>query len=644
MTGNVFRDVSGDSEPGINRAKDSLGPSRPAHPALGAPRLMSEIGVPAMQASPVPDLTSRGRLLASAVIVMLVAGLLQAIGFRHLLDHGMVDTDDAMRLVMVRSLLAGHGWFNEHVARLQPPLGVIMHWSRLIDGGIASLILLFRTVASRPTAEFLATTLWPVLWIFPAALSALVVARRLGGKTAVFIAFVFLPFFQPAFTQFRPGRIDHDNVQIALFMVATAGTMAFDRSRWGALAAGVGTALALNIGIEALPLAALLGAYLGLRVVFDPALARPVQRYALALALTAAAVYLAQTAPALWGVPRCDQIAVNLVAGLAMAGSGLVLLGALAARLPGPAARLAMLAAVGAAALGTYLGIHPSCLRGPFADIDPRLFSLWLDHVQEMMSLPAILRANPVTALALATGPAAALVATALVLLRTAAVRRDPAWLLAAVLQIVAAAITVYAIRNGSYAMWLGLPAMAAALVHLGVAGRPARLVRTAAAACVFSPVAVTYLAMHVAAGTLGTSSSAVGQPLACTAKSSFAALAAEPPGTVVGDIDLGPFILLYTHDSAESAPYHRLGPGILAAHAVMAARPGAARKLVSRGGYAYVAHCASPAGRDKDGQGDSLAASLARGEAPDWLAPVSDAGSLRIYRVRWAKLVGLRS
>jgi hypothetical protein len=576
-----------------------------------------------------------------AVAVTLVAGALQALAHPHLVSHGMVDTDDAMRLVMVRGLLAGHGWFNEHVARLQPPLGVTMHWSRLIDGAIAALILLFRTVTSRPLAEILATMIWPVLWIFPAALSALVIARRLGGAAAVFVAVVFLPFFQPAFIQFRPGHIDHDNVQIALFLVAVAGTMTFDRSRWGAIAAGAGTALALNIGIEALPLAALLGAYLGLRLALDPALARPVQRYGLALALTTAAVFLAQTAPALWGVPRCDQIAVNLVAGLAVAGAGLVVLGALAPRLPGTLPRLGILAATGIAALGTYLGIHPSCLHGPFADIDPRLFSLWLDHVQEMMPLATALSRDPSTGLAFGTGPIFALAVT-LFALRVRAVRRDPAWLLAIVLEIMATAATVYAIRDSSYAMWLAVPALAAALARLDVLGRPQRLVRTTVTACAVSPLAATYLAMQLAGLIESPPQNDPGGLMACSAKSSFAALAALPQGTVVGDIDLGPFILLYTHDAAESAPYHRLGPGILAAWAVMTAPPGEARELVARGRYAYVAHCGSaPSG--KPAGGEELAARLDRGEVPDWLAPVSDAGGLHVYRVRWAKLVGLR-
>ncbi|MET0668439.1 MAG: hypothetical protein ABWY66_00380 [Xanthobacteraceae bacterium] len=53
----------------------------------------------------------------------------------------LLDTDDAMRLVEMRAWLNGpgllSGWYDLHQSRLQPPDGVDMHWSRLIDAGLA---------------------------------------------------------------------------------------------------------------------------------------------------------------------------------------------------------------------------------------------------------------------------------------------------------------------------------------------------------------------------------------------------------------------------------------------------------------------------------------------------------------------------
>ncbi|HLW92521.1 MAG TPA: hypothetical protein VKS78_14645, partial [Roseiarcus sp.] len=43
------------------------------------------------------------------------------------------NTDDAMRMVEVRDWLAGQAWFDLHQYRLDPPGGVFMHWTRVLD-------------------------------------------------------------------------------------------------------------------------------------------------------------------------------------------------------------------------------------------------------------------------------------------------------------------------------------------------------------------------------------------------------------------------------------------------------------------------------------------------------------------------------
>ena len=80
-----------------------------------------------------------------------------------------LSTDDAMRLVQVRDLLAGQGWFDTTQYRLDPPAGVLMHWSRLIDLPIAALTHLGGTVLPQAMAERVATIVWPaaLLLILP---------------------------------------------------------------------------------------------------------------------------------------------------------------------------------------------------------------------------------------------------------------------------------------------------------------------------------------------------------------------------------------------------------------------------------------------------------------------------------------------
>jgi hypothetical protein len=82
-------------------------------------------------------------------------------------------TDDAMRLVQIRDLLAGQGWFDLTQHRLDPPAGVAMHWSRLIDLPIAALIRAGELAMPRALAETVATIVWPVglLLVFLAGLA-----------------------------------------------------------------------------------------------------------------------------------------------------------------------------------------------------------------------------------------------------------------------------------------------------------------------------------------------------------------------------------------------------------------------------------------------------------------------------------------
>ena len=72
-----------------------------------------------------------------------------------------LSTDDAMRLVEVRDLLAGQSWFDMTQYRLDPPGGVASHWSRLIDLPLALIIKSTSLFASTAFAEKFALIVWP---------------------------------------------------------------------------------------------------------------------------------------------------------------------------------------------------------------------------------------------------------------------------------------------------------------------------------------------------------------------------------------------------------------------------------------------------------------------------------------------------
>src|SRR6478752_1600828 len=111
-----------------------------------------------------------------------------------------LDTDSAMRLVGVRDLLGGQGWFDTVQHRMNTPYGLPMHWSRLVDGPLALLSLV---------SERYALIAWP-LFLLAALLSLLAhLADRLGGRRAVVAVLVLTLLCPELYATFTPGNIDH---------------------------------------------------------------------------------------------------------------------------------------------------------------------------------------------------------------------------------------------------------------------------------------------------------------------------------------------------------------------------------------------------------------------------------------------------
>jgi len=579
-----------------------------------------------------PDLGSPRRLLWTAAAVCLAVWVVLVLAYGPRLAGALGDTDDAMRLALVRDLLHRRGWYDQSVQRLQPPLGSVMHWSRLIDGGIAGLALLLTPLLGAQGGETGARLVWPLLWIVPAVLSTLTLARRLGGGRAVLPAAVMLAVGLPLYVQFSPGRIDHHNAQIALCLVAAAAAQGGVR---GAVLAGAAVALGLAVGLEALLFCALIGAAVALRLVFDRQGRGPAIAFGLSLAAATVAVFLVQTPPWRWGLAVCDAMGINLVLGLAVGGLGLAAAAWTCGSGPRPI-RAAAAAGAAVLALLAYLAPDPRCLHGPMAEIDPRLYPLWLGHVQELMSWPQLFAHNPDHVVVAAASAALALAALGFVMALPGR-WTDFAWLSTGALLLLAIVLAALAARMESYLLWLAAPVLAAALTELARLRFNNALVPPLALALAVSTAPMDVLAQAVFARR-DAAAAAVNQADHCYDASAYGRLAALPPSLVLSEIDLGPYILARTPHSILNAPYHRMSWGILAAQDALTADPDAARAKVRALNVAVIVAC--PAHADLFNHVNAPARSLLRrldqGAAPDWLEPLSGPGEpLRLYRVR---------
>src|SRR3982751_878020 len=211
--------------------------------------------------------------------------------WRAIHGFGLGDTDDNMRMMQVRGLLHGQGWFDLRQYHLNAPFGANIHWSRLVDLPIAGLILLLRPLIGGAAAERWAVGIAPLLPYLLLLFSLALTMRRLVHPRAYPLAFAALFFAGSTNGMFMPERIDHHGWQLALLALAIAA-MADPKKLRGGLTLGLATALSLIIGLEMLIYLAVIGAATVLFWVADQSERERVQAYAVSLSAATAIGFL----------------------------------------------------------------------------------------------------------------------------------------------------------------------------------------------------------------------------------------------------------------------------------------------------------------------------------------------------------------
>jgi hypothetical protein len=455
------------------------------------------------------------------------------------------------------------------------------------------------------------------------------------------IVLLLAVFAIPGFQQFRPGRIDHHNIHITLTLLATATAAWSDRLRWCAWATGGLTGLAAAIGFEALPFYALFGALFALRFIVDRNTARELRAYALALLASTLAAFVVSVGPDHWSVSVCDMIAINSTAAVIIASAGLILAAAFCAGERAWWVRFVACGASAAAALMVFIAFEPRCLAGPFGLIDPAIRPIWLDNVSEAQPLSRILRESSVTAFAMASFPAVAMLALLLVggdWIR----RRDFGSLVAGAIFILAVVTMLAVVRAYSYAIWLGLPFVAAASAYLFAKLKIRSLLPRFALLLLVTPTAITMGTIVIAQAIGKAELLELNSPerQACVAKENYAPLAGLPVGlVVVNTLEWSPYLLAWTPQPVLAAPYHRMSPGIISTNQALALPPPDAQRVINRVGVRYVVTCgpAAPEGMSAEQSAASLWSRLKAGAVPEWLErlPESRDHAIVIYRVK---------
>ncbi|RWM07189.1 MAG: GtrA family protein [Mesorhizobium sp.] len=580
--------------------------------------------------------------LLALCATLLVLAINAISGFPTIADLG-ADNDSMLRLVEVRDLLAGQSWFDLHQYRMGLAGGFLMHWSRLVDAPIALIILAFQALgASTAAAERAAQIIWPLSLYGLTIFVILRASRRFAGTDVAMPSLVLSTAALFFLGIFNPGTLDHHNVQLLLTAAGLWLLMEAPFWRPAALLSGLCAGLTLAVGMETAPYVAALGACAAVLFILDER-ERPTARdFGIGFAVIASAVLAATIPPPAWGVAQCDAFSAFQFVIAALSGFGLAAI----AGLPGQSTagtRLVSMSALAVAVAAVGIVFFPQCLASPYAGMDERVRTYWLNDVVEAQPFLSVAVKQPKLMAARYVTPFIAMLLIGLQL-RSRRLRREEA--LVAALLVVAFALSLWQVRGSTFSVAfavLPLSAWIAGIRLQASAAQPWRVSTRIAAAWLVS-LNATWAGVAVAAQSVvhkapGGINSDADHALTCGKAADLGDLAAMPATTVLASSNLGSAIVMFTGHRALAGPYHRNVDGNLAMLDAFMRTADAAHAIVQREHVGLIAICRgnseelSLAAEAPDG----LAARLLNRDVPEWLELDSATANkpVEIYKVR---------
>ena len=535
------------------------------------------------------------------------------------------DTDDNMRIMQVRGLLHGQGWFDLRDYRMNPPFGANIHWSRLVDLPIAGLILTLRPFLGGAGAERWAVAVAPLLPYLLLLFALTLTARRLVHPLAYPLALLAIFFAGSTNGMFMPERIDHHGWQLALLAMSVAGIADPKRTR-GGLVLGLTSALSLAIGLEMIIYLALAGAAMVLFWVADAKEAERLRAYALSMTAGVALAFLIFASNDNRG-PVCDALSPVYLSDALLGGA---LMYGLAWLSPGDwRRRLALALVAGAAIAGFHASVWPQCLEKP-EHISPEAQRLWMNYVKE--ARPVYRHGWRTASLVVALPITGVIGWVLLAWLR----RRDPDLLRrvigAAAPCFAASLLLLWQTRTGPAAQMLsavGAAAIAWSLWPLFWRSKhfAVRVAGAAAAVVVGAGAIVPFVLDFVPEDKPTAYESAIGRANSrCASLWGLHAVALQPKGLVFTFVDLGPRLIVLTHHDAITGPYHRNFQQIVDVMKAWRGSEEQAHEIISGKYHSdYVLSCpkSSTTTIFMSEVPKGFYGQLERGQVPKWLEPV---------------------
>ena len=538
---------------------------------------------------------------------------------------GLPDTDDNMRIMQVRALLHGQGWFDLRQHRMSPPFGENIHWSRLVDLPIAGLILALRLFLDGPVAERWAVAIAPMLPYLLLLFSLALTARRLIDPRAYPLVFLAMFFAASTNGMFVPDRIDHHGWQLALLALSLSAVADPKRVR-GGVTLGVSSALSMAIGLEMIIYLAILGVVSVLTWVDDAAERERLRAYAVSLGGATALGFLLFASYDNRNAV-CDALSPVWLSD-ALLGSALMYLLAWLSPV-GWKRRLGMAFVAGAIIAGFHAFAWPHCLQR-LEGVSPEVERLWLSHVKEARPfyrhgwrIATLIICLPITG-AIGWGVLAWM-------------RRGDREVLrrvigAALPGLAATLLLFWQTRTGPAAQMMAVVGAAALIWFLVPQFWYSKIpaMRVAGAALVFvigAGAAAPFVLDFIPESPPTARDTAIGKAnRLCGSLWGMRAVAVQPKGMVMTFVDLGPRLITVTDHNAVTGPYHRNGQQIADVMNFWRGDADQAHRLAAKYRANYVLSCpkSSTTTIFEAEAPKGFYVQLDHGQVPNWLQPVT--------------------
>lgn len=302
----------------------------------------------------------------------------------------IMGTDTFMRLVRVENLYETGNWFDGMSERSNAPFGELLHWTRPFDMVLLMPTILLSAFMPFSTAlKIMGIVVSPLLGCLSLFLVIWMLSPLVESEKRPLLLLLFLS--QPMIYQFFSfGRPDHHGLLLVVFIMNLGLLIRLIKNPKRLreqIILGILLAFSIYISVEAIVVVLLIfGILCTLWLLYEGDFLRASTKVAGVLT-TSTAVFMMIEKP-LGGLAEeiYDQISLVYIV-FFMIITIILLSSSYVYRRTAKTPKILVLGTFALVGAGIMYGIYPNFFKGPFVLVNPRLFPIWLEHVNEVQPM-----------------------------------------------------------------------------------------------------------------------------------------------------------------------------------------------------------------------------------------------------------------